>query len=437
MPAAPDALPVGPDARDRLFAALSRYDRIVLAVSGGADSIALMTLFGEHRAACPSAPAAMVATIDHDLRAGSAEDAAFVVEAGRELGFEVVARCWSGEKPTSDLQAAARAARYRLLEEIALEKGAGAVVTAHTRDDQAETFLLRLARGSGLKGLSAMAPVRRLGAIDLVRPLLGVGRDQLRATLAVSGTPFREDPSNANRRFARVRIRDLMPALANEGMDATRLAKTAERLARADRAIEHGMDRLAAEALAVDPGGFARLQMAPFRMAPEEIRLRLLVAALGFVGGAAYGPRLERLERVAVRLLEADQVRLTLSGARLVRAGEHIHIFREAGRGGLPDTPIAPGERIVWDGRFRLVLAETAPQMAAVRPLGPAWRKLVTPQDRGGAPAAALAGVPAFFVGEALVAVPAFGHFANREWAQSIEAGFVVAPPGEPDSTHD
>lgn len=435
MPAAPDARPLDPAARDRLFAALSRYDRIVLAVSGGADSMALMTLYRAHQAACADAPEAIVATIDHGLRAGSVDDAAFVLEAAARIGLRAVVRRWDGDKPASDLQARAREARYRLLEEIALEEGAGAVVTAHTRDDQAETFLLRLARGSGLKGLAAMAPVRRLGAVDLVRPLLDVRRDELRATLAESGVAFREDPSNANRRFARVRMRALMPTLAAEGLDAQRLTETAARLARADRAIEHAVEDLAATALHVDPGGFARLQVAAFRRAPEEIRLRLLVAVLGFIGGAAYAPRLERLERAEEALLASEPARLTLGGARLVRAGGVLHVFREAGRKGLPEVALAPGESTVWDGRFRFALAESAPQPAVVRVLGPAWRKLVDRQDRGGAPAAALAGVPAVFVDDAVVAAPAFGHFADRQWARSVEAGFVAAPPGQRDST--
>lgn len=430
MPAAPDQQALPDAERARLFAGLTGYRKLVLAVSGGSDSMALMALFRDHRAADPTAPEAIVATIDHGLRAGSADDAAFVLGAAEAMGFAAVKRRWEGDKPGSDIQAAARDARYALLEEVACEVGADAVLTAHTRDDQAETFLIRLSRGSALKGLTAMAPVRRLGRVDLVRPLLGIDRDRLRASLAAAGIGFRDDPSNENARFTRVRMRRLMPALTAEGIDARRLAETADRLARADRAIDHMVESLAAATLDVHPGGFLSLPVQALAEAQEEVRLRLLVAALGWVGGGLYGPRLERLERAMARLLSDEQARLTLAGARLIRRSARLFVCRESGREGLAEAEIAPGASTVWDGRIRVRLGADAPERVAVRAVGPSWRRLGGDAGSSRPPAAALATVPALFCGDRPVAVPAFGHFASSAWERSVRAEFVTPPPG-------
>ncbi|MGX1309616.1 tRNA(Ile)-lysidine synthase [Amorphus suaedae] len=431
MPAAPDLHPIEPDELSGLFSAVRGHERVVLAVSGGSDSMALMALYHAFRRADPAAPAAIVATIDHGLRAEAADDARFVLEAAAALGFEAVARRWEGEKPASDIQAAARDARYRLLAAIAREAGASAILTAHTLDDQAETVLLRLARGSGVKGLSAMAPVRRLAAEDgpdLVRPLLGISRARLRATLRRDGLGWREDPSNENDRFARVRMRRLMPALAAEGLDARRLAGTARRLARADAAIDAMVEALAAAALKADAFGVLSLDVAAFADAPEEVRLRLLARMLGWAGGGDVGPRLERLERAAAVIGAARDTRFTLAGALLTLRAGRLVVCREAGRGGLPDMELVPGTSGVWDGRWRVRLSDAAPGRVTVRAVGSAWRKLAPPDWR--AASAGMSAVPGIFCGEGLVAAPAFGHFAAHEWRGAVAADFATPPPG-------
>ena len=157
---------------------------------------------------------------------------------------------WLGKKPAAGLQRAARQARYRLLAEVARKAGATHILTAHTLDDQAETVLIRMSRGSGITGLGAMARLTALpGAADikLMRPLLGIPKVRLIATLMSAKIPFADDPSNRDPRFTRARLRDLMPQLAREGLDAPRLALLARRLKRADRAIEAATNRAQAE----------------------------------------------------------------------------------------------------------------------------------------------------------------------------------------------
>ena len=217
---------------------------------------------------------------------------------------------WTGEKPATGLQEAARAARYRLLAAAAHEAGARHVLTAHTLDDQAETVLMRMARGSGPTGLAGMArhlvsPGLRGEELTLVRPFLDVPKARLIATLAAAGIAFAEDPSNRDPRFTRARLRGLMPALAagrarcaparntwRGGFRAPRRRSTSRsmRLARGSRA-NLGPDRRRS---ALDAAGFAVL--------PAEVALRLLGRAIAQVGDE--GPvELGKLEALFAALL--------------------------------------------------------------------------------------------------------------------------------------
>lgn len=293
---------------------------LVLAASGGPDSTGLMHLVAACRALA-DLPPVTVATVDHGLRAGSAAEAAFVLDQARAFGLPARALTWEGPKPGRAVQERARAARYGLL--VALCRGVGAshLLTAHTLDDQAETVLFRLARGSGVGGLAGMAP-RRARTADVVhaRPLLGFPKARLVATCEAVGRPFLSDPSNADPRFARARWRTLLPALAAEGLDAARLGRFAARAGRAEAALRHGADALGRDA---DRGGTpvgATLDGVLLAAAPAELALRVLGAAVGRVGRG--GPvRLDRLETLTAALADAVDRRVplgrTLGGARV------------------------------------------------------------------------------------------------------------------------
>ncbi len=175
---------------------------LAVAVSGGADSMALLCL-----AARWGKRPLTALTVDHGLRAESAEEARRVKGWAEAQGVPHVTLAWRGEKPKANLQAAARAARYGLLAQWCRDARVEGLLLAHTLDDQAETVLLRLARGSGVNGLAAMAPATRLRGVTLLRPLLGISRARIVATLEALRQPWIEDPSNEDTRFARVRLR--------------------------------------------------------------------------------------------------------------------------------------------------------------------------------------------------------------------------------------
>ncbi|MFO1142553.1 MAG: tRNA lysidine(34) synthetase, partial [Amaricoccus sp.] len=231
-------------------------------------------------------------------------------------------------------------------------RGIGAVALGHTLDDQAETVLLRLARGSGVDGLSAMAPATRAWGILWLRPLLGVRRAALRDWLSGQGVGWAEDPSNEDPRFDRVRVRAALPALERLGLGPERLAATARNLARARAALEQATAVLARQAVEEGPAGDLALDPAALAGAPEEIRLRLLAAAVGWVSGAVLRPRLVRLE-AALAAIETGRIGhgLTLHGCVLRARGGRIAVRREPARTA-PAMPIGTG---CWDGRWKLV----------------------------------------------------------------------------------
>jgi tRNA(Ile)-lysidine synthase len=275
-----------------------RDARVALAISGGSDSLALMHLFAGW-ADDAALPKPMVLTVDHGLRPGSAADADSVVTAAHELGLIAHILAWSGEKPEGNIEDAAREARYRLMGEWCREHGIGALFVAHTEDDQAETFLIRLGRGSGVDGLSAMgprAPYPLPGfALELMRPLLAFSREELRSYLEERHVAWLEDPMNADPSFTRVRLRKLLPLLAEAGVSAKRIADAAAHLRRARDALDWQVEAfLARYSSAQDT--VVLFDGAALKDVPREIGLRAFSALLMRVSGGSYRPRFDRLE---------------------------------------------------------------------------------------------------------------------------------------------
>ena len=340
-----DNSPISAQHAKRLFADWKAAPAIVLAVSGGPDSIALMWLAARWRRTLARGPRLVAVTVDHGLRAEAKAEARDVKRLARALDLPHRTMRWTGAKPKTGLPAAARAARYRLLAQAARASGATHVLTAHTRDDQAETLLMRLLRGSGIAGLAAMARQSERDGVLLARPFLHVSKSQLIATLKKAKLGFADDPTNRDLNFTRPRIRTLMPVLAAEGGDTRNLARLASRLARANQAVEvlvDGAERYLAlrdreasrpqsragakafkakifDAKIFDAKTFdARIFDAEaFVAMPEEIRLRLLKRAIdrfGHEGPAELGKVEALLEVVDRAVAESRRGRLPSLG---------------------------------------------------------------------------------------------------------------------------
>ncbi len=362
----PAALPVSAAEFAAAMARLGGFEpRPILAVgvSGGADSLALMRLCDEWARAAGGR--AIGLTVDHRLRPESAEEARCTAAWLGAAGIAHHILTWDGPYPLHGLPAAARAARYRLLGDWCRRNGVLHLAVAHHRDDQAETLLMRLGRGSGLAGLAGMAPLVEAAHYRLLRPLLAFPASRLVATLVAAGQNWVEDPTNRDRTFLRARIRHAGDAWTRLGLDPARLAVTAQHLARARRFVETAVEHLLAGAALIHPAGFVALDRRLWQGAPDEVRLRALAAVLVAVGGARQTPRFESLLGLDAALAGADRAGRTLGGCRVVSDRERILVLREAAAIGPPAVLTVP--ELIWDGRFLVGWQGPAPT-------GPPWQ---------------------------------------------------------------
>lgn len=415
---------------------------VAVAVSGGPDSMALALLAGEWAAGAGGGDAHFL-TFDHGLRAESAGEARQAGEwlAARRLTHHIL--CWpeAEPKPASGLQAAARKARYRALEAWCAAQGVKFLLLAHHLEDQAETLLMRLARGSGVDGLSAMAvvapPVTRRHRPGLVRPLLGTPKARLVATLEARGQQWIEDPSNEDRNYLRVQARELLRDMPLDGLTPARLAATARRMARVRALLDDQTIALLDASVLLEDAGCARLDIAFLIEANEEIALRILSRLAAGIGGRAYPPRLEGIERLLGDIKSGDFSGATLAGCLFAPTGKdrrHLLVAREAGTTD-DRQEITPGGTIHWDGRFEITLsreAETGGSIAALTESG--WRQLLElwPEARKTRiPHAARLALPALRVGGEIKSVPHLGYAAAG--FTGLQAEFSPLRPLYPD----
>jgi tRNA(Ile)-lysidine synthase len=400
----------------RLMTRLGYFEprpHVAVAVSGGADSLALTLLADRWARAQGGSITAL--TVDHRLRPDSAAEAELL---GRSLGARAIAHeilVWNGPYPLRDLQAAAREARYRLLGEWCRSRFVLHLLTGHHQDDQAETLLLRLGRGSGLAGLAGMAHSVEDGYFRLLRPFLDVPAGRLRATLVSLGQDWIEDPSNRNPVFARARLRARRTDLAEAGLTVPRVAEACRHLARARVVVEQLVERVLARSVLLHPAGFALVDPAPLAAVPAEIGLRALAALVAAIGGEAYPPRFERLERLA-RALFAGEIAggRTLGGCRILPWCGRILIQRELAAVE-PPAEVPQSGRLLWDNRFLV-----QPRVGAVVPAGlrigalgiegaASLRAIVTAEAAHHLPRIVQPSLPAFRQGGTLWAVPHLG----------------------------
>ena len=346
---------------------------IILAVSGGPDSLALLSAAATTAQRFPGIRFHVV-TVDHGLRPEAAGEARFVADVARRFGLPHTTRRWEGGGRSGNRQAQAREARYALLAETARDLGAAAVMTAHHQDDQIETHLLARARHAGDRGLAGMRPTRALApGIALLRPFLGVPGAVLKS--AAAGLDPVDDPSNRDTRYDRVRLR---MALSSGAVDRVRvlgdLAGSVRRRDEADARIAAMLAALCAtESLVVDAAGTVQVDAAPFSGLEPANAVGLLARLLPAVGGAEHPPLRAAIERLQARLQAGlacgKPVGLTLGGVA-VTSGARITFAREYGRVGPASVPIAAGvARATFDRRFDLAW-EPLENDAQLVPLG-------------------------------------------------------------------
>lgn len=372
-----------------------RPGRIGVAVSGGGDSLGLLLLAADWTARHGIGLAA--ATVDHRLRPGSTREAESVATLCTRFGIPHQLLTWEGWDGRGNLQAEARAARRNLLRSWAEGAGLAHVLLGHTADDQAETVLMNLARGSGVDGLSGMPAVQG----PFLRPLLAARRSDLRALLRARGVDWIEDPSNDDPRFDRVKARRMMSDLSALGLTTGRLALTAAHMARARQTLDGAARAFAARHVRAEAGDLL--------LAPEVLVLgngdtpsRVLAAALSWVGARDHRPRHAALAALAAALLRGEA--RTLGGVLARPEGRGARLTREARAA--PSCPFPAGQSAHgWDRRWLIEAPEPAPAGLTLGPLGedisrcPDWRAT-------GLRRVTLMASPALRAGDDLVAAP-------------------------------
>jgi len=396
---------------DDLFSHLNCFSKLAVAVSGGADSLCLLVLLREwqKRQAWPGT--LEVLCVDHGLRPESGTEAEFVAGCAQELGLVCTLLRWQDQKPAGNLQAEARRARYRLMAAHMAQSGAEALVLAHHRDDQAETFLDRLTRGSGTSGLGAMAGDEPFGpeGLRLLRPFLGVRKSRLEACLSERGRTWCADPSNQDSKYKRSRLRKIMSLLEDEGLSADRLARTADNMRRADEALEATLHDFAVRHLVDHPAGPLKVSRPAFEALPAELRFRLLSALASRVTGLETRPRLRKLIALDDTLRGTPAVRAPMAGTMFETDQDTLFCWRETGRQ-RPETLVGVRGEGTWDHRFRFIVTSSGPLTAPdTLCLGPLSEAPLTSRDvhwPAGWPRAAFDCMPVIWSAENVLKVP-------------------------------
>ena len=336
-----------------LFAGVTGEPAIGLAVSGGADSLALLLLPQRWAASLDQPPRLLVYSVDHGLRPEAGREVAMVLGVAERLGIAARGLVWAGPKPRSGVQEAARAARYGLMGQAMAQDGVAVLLTAHHREDQAETVLMRLAHRSGLEGLKGMAATAIVEGVRVHRPLLGVHPGALRRVVDEAGLVPVQDPSNSDEHYERVRWRKAMPQLAALGLDSETIALFAERMGEADQALAQIADRAFEAMVRLDGFGAARIERKPLLGLSPALGVRVLGRVLNIVGGRQKPRALGQVERLQQALVAGSTAKATTLLGCVVREKDGaIAVAREPGRMLPPDTALPPGAELVWDERF-------------------------------------------------------------------------------------
>jgi tRNA(Ile)-lysidine synthase len=425
-----NALPIAASEAQDLLAPLAGFSQLALAVSGGPDSVALMHLAARWRAGLARGPRLSVLTVDHGLRPESRQEAEFVARLAAMLGLTHAILTWrEPDAKTGRIQERARVARYDLMTNHCHANAIPALVTAHTLDDQAETFLMRLKRGSGLDGLAAIPEQGEWSGIAVLRPLLDVPKARLVATLVADGIECVSDPSNLDRRFERGRMRASADALAALGLAPEAIALSARRLRRAREALDSAARDFLAAHNETSEAGYALVDAQALCSAPAEIALRVLSELIGLIGGGETPVQLAKLESLLAALQAHPRKTHTLGRCRIGPVKGRLGIFREMRGEGLPVALIRPGERALWDNRFRIELGAEEAGPILVRALGESGMREL--RERADLPSwlPRLAGraLPACWRGEDLLGLPQLGSEPVMTLDRGCRAIFVGA----------
>lgn len=423
---------------DQLWEHCEKPARIAVAVSGGSDSMAALLLVRDW--AEKSGVSVIALTVDHGLRKEAAAETAIVKRWMQAHHIEHHILKWRGPHPKSGIQQAAREARYELLLEECGKLGVGALILGHQLEDQLETFLMRLSKGSSLQGLGVMKPVRRQKGIFLLRPFLKNTREELREHLRQNNQDWIDDPSNINPDFTRTHLGSVLKQIIDlPGSDIKALEKSVSRLQRADQALQQVTSEFLTNEASFSPFGYATVGIDELLAASEEIAIRVLQGMFLYVRPGARRPALSRLEENLFQLRESGTIATTGFDCQLLVRKGLLYICAEKGRDGFPECSWEDTASISWDKRFLITDREfdkntDRQQLFSVEILGKKGvdqlRKAGTFEDDFTLPSVILRNLPAIWLGEKLASMPLFSYNSKTIGIARGRFEMVFSPKG-------
>ncbi len=402
---------------NKLFRALDEVlqprppQRLGIAVSGGGDSVALLCLAAEYAKTVPIEIHAV--TVDHGLRQAAKDEVQMVTNLCGTLGVPHHVEFWQSWSGEGNLMAQARDARYDLMSGWAMANDVEAVAIAHTADDQAETLLMRLARGSGVDGLTGMVPRRVWNGVTWVRPLLRSQRRDLRHFLEERNIAWIEDPTNENRDFERIRMRDALRLLEPLGLTTDKLVDVAYNMSKAREALDWQTFLETRDIAKVSHGAVA-IDLRRYRTLPQEIARRMLINALSWVSTNIYSPRRAAVQNAIDAIRDGQNT--TLDGCHIVHRSELVWVFREYNA--VKDLTCQVGD--AWDNRWTIEGPDDDESLV-VRALGNVGLAQLKDGRDFDLPREALASSPSVWDEGALIAAPVAGF--GEGWTAELEGG--------------
>ena len=374
-------------------------DTLGVAVSGGSDSLSLLYLIDAW--SNKKNLKIVILTVDHNLRNGSADEALYVGELCNKLGLIHKTLFWDHEDIEGNLSASAREARYRLMQNSIPSDAI--LITGHTLDDQAETFLMRLRRGSGVDGLASMAEQSYLSfgndGITIFRPLLDFERQTLRKVLKFYKVDWIEDPTNNDRSFERVRVRDLLARFVEIGIDKNTIGRTALLMQSAKTALNHFASDCYKKFGSCDNGDII-LDFSEFSKQPLDVKRRLISAAQKWISNQKYRPRLSQVDA----LINSIDEKVTFSGSGTICYfhNNSIRITREANA---CVCEIEASNDVIFDRRWKLIALENCKDLT-IKCLGEDGYTFLEPGIRKKIPYKTIIALPALFNDTNLINFP-------------------------------
>ncbi|KJV69443.1 tRNA(Ile)-lysidine synthetase [Candidatus Neoehrlichia lotoris str. RAC413] len=349
---------------------LNLQKNYAVAVSGGVDSITLLYLISiYHNVNTKFHP--IILTVNHGLREEATQETLFVYNTSQKLKLTCQILNWNGIKPTSNIQSAARTIRYSLLHEWCDLNSIKYLITAHHKDDQAETIFMRLERGSGLDGLLGMQERSRFYTIEILRPFLCFTKKEILHYALQKQLNWIEDPSNTNTKYKRTLYRNFIKVSKNPDVLVNRLHTTAIHIKRAVNCILYYVHAALNDCLEFNKLGFINIKLNKFNEVPEEIALRLFSYSLMVIGKKSYKPRYEKFIKLFHKIKNDLSIPPhTFYNCKIIRNKDNtISIIKEVAS--IKTQYINPytKETIIWDNRFLLKIHNISAEQVSITPL--------------------------------------------------------------------